>query len=90
MTEMGEVSRESVIDTLRRNGVTVTPDKDGSYIIQRGDVIQFQIFPAYVGRKALHYLQRHFGVSIHLFFSGTPTAAATPLAVVKPITKTAS
>jgi hypothetical protein len=70
MTEKGEVQRNIVITVLRSNGVTVTPTaEDGSYILQKGDVIESQTFPLYVGRKGLQYLQRHFNVPIHLFFN---------------------
>lgn len=75
MTEKVEVLREHVIEVLRSKDVTVTPTSQDettqsvTYTLQKADVIEEQTFPPYVSRRMLHYLQRHFGVSIHLFFT---------------------
>ena len=77
MAQNGEVLQDIVIDVLRGNGVTVTPTPiDNCFILQKGDVIEYQTFPPRVGRRLLQYLQRHFKVPIHLFFNIIPKPAA--------------
>jgi hypothetical protein len=86
LTEKAEISRDCVIDTLRRNGVTVTATPaNGVYLIEKGDMLESHTLPPQIGRRGLQYFQRHFGVSIHLFFNAPEPPALT---VVKP-TKTA-
>lgn len=95
MTEKVEILRDSAIDTLRRNGVTVTetaadgdtPLGDKSYTLQKGDILESHTLPPLLGRRKLHYFQRHFGISIHLFFSA-PEVPPAPVTVIRP-TKTA-
>jgi hypothetical protein len=88
VTEKAEVLRDHVIEVLRSKDVTVTPTSQDpathsiTYIIQKADIIEEQTFPPYVGRRMLHYLQRRFGVAIHLFF--TLETIITKPSIVKP------
>jgi hypothetical protein len=73
--EKAEVLREIVIDTLRSNGVAVTESKtENSYILVKDGNLEEQSLPVRSGRRHLQYLQRHFGVPIHLFFNAAATA----------------
>jgi len=66
-----EVTRDTVIDVLRRHGVAVYPCEPGSdtLVLVKSDAIEAQLLPAVAGRKLLHYLARKFGVPIHHFFN---------------------
>ena len=95
MTEKVEVLREHVIAVLRSQDVTVTATsqnleaKSITYILQKGDVIEEQTFPPEVGRRMLQYLQRHFKVAIHLFFTLETITSKTVTPAIVPKPKTA-
>jgi hypothetical protein len=90
LTEKAEILRESVLDTLRANGVAITESKasegqsakNKSYILEKDGNLEEQTFPPRLGRRHLNYLKRHFGVPIHAFYNA-PAAIPGPVAVAK-------
>ena len=72
MNDTGKVCKKTVIDVLRAHGVDVSMQDgagDGTMILAKGDYLETRVIPDDVGKKLLHYFERHFGVPLHHFYN---------------------
>lgn len=69
MTDTGEVDIKTVLVALENNGVAVTEQEDGSYILENEHTIEVHRLPPYVRKRMLQYLKRKFGIPIHHFYN---------------------
>lgn len=70
MTEDGSVSRESVIDVLENQGISVISagEVDWYFIESEGGAIETQKLANKVKKRILQYLKRKYGIPIHFFY----------------------
>lgn len=62
------VSTKGVIRVLEAHGVTVTPGTDGSFTLEKGDVVEVQFIGSRVSGRLLHRFRHRFDIPIHLLF----------------------
>jgi hypothetical protein len=66
------IDRAIVIQVLRRNSVSVkeqNTDEPRAYLLVKAERLEVIELHPEVARRMLQYLQRKFGVPIHLFFN---------------------
>lgn len=71
MADDGSVTRDIVIDVLKRNGAEISqqPDKVGMFLIVKGEVLEVLVIPEPCGRRLVRYLSRKFTAPIHHFYN---------------------
>lgn len=66
---MDGCAKKVAIEILRHSGVDVYETPNGEVVVTNGDTTYAYVWPAFLGRRTLHELQRRFRVPIHHFFN---------------------